>query len=55
MVYHPEREHLGNYVPTALARRYDALLYVDETHALHPVPVTIESLEEIPDTYPSGR
>jgi erythromycin esterase len=55
VVYHPVREHLGNYVPTALSRRYDALLYIDETNALHPLPVTIDPREEIPETYPSGR
>jgi len=55
VVYHPEYEHLGNYVPTALSRRYDALLHIDETHALSPLPVSIESHEEIPETYPSGR
>jgi erythromycin esterase-like protein len=55
VVYNPEYEHLGNYVPKALSRRYDALLYIDETRALHPLPVAIEPHEEIPDTYPSGR
>jgi erythromycin esterase-like protein len=55
VVYHPEREHLGNYVPTALSLRYDALLFIDETHALHPLPVPIEPREEVPDTSPSGR
>jgi erythromycin esterase-like protein len=53
VVYHPEYERFGNYVPTVLPRRYDALLHVDETHALaplhpeHPAALT-------PDTYPSG-
>jgi erythromycin esterase len=55
VVYHPEYEHLGNYVPTSLSRRYDALLYIDETEALHPLPVAVEPYEEIPETYPSGR
>src|SRR4051794_10944348 len=55
VVYPPEYEHLGNYVPTALSRRYDALLSIDETQALHPLPVAIEPHEEIPETYPSGR
>jgi len=54
VVYHPEYEHLGNYVPTALSRRYDALLYIDETHALSPLPVAIGPHEEIPETFPSG-
>ena len=55
VVYRPEYEHLGNYVPTALALRYDALLFIDETQALRPLPVAIDSHEEIPETYPSGR
>ena len=42
VVYHPEYEHLGNYVPTALPRRYDALLYLDRTEALRPIPVAVD-------------
>src|SRR5204862_7747315 len=34
VVYHPHREH-GNYVPTVLPSRYDALLFLDQTTALH--------------------
>src|SRR5262249_52039436 len=37
VVYHPEYEHYGNYVPTVLPRRYDAFCYIDETHALRPL------------------
>lgn len=36
VVYRPGNER-GNYVPTALSKRYDALLYLEETTALHPV------------------
>jgi len=54
VVYHPHFEHLGNYVPTVLPRRYDAFLYIDETQALHPLPVQPEEREEVPETYPSG-
>jgi erythromycin esterase len=54
VVYHPEYE-LGNYVPTVLPRRYDALLYIDHTHALHPLHVAeIEEPREVPETYPTG-
>lgn len=57
VVYHPEYES-GNYVPTDLAARYDAFLYLDETHALHPLRVTEHrdhgGHEEAPETYPSG-
>jgi len=55
VVYHPEYEHFGNYVPTVLPKRYDAFLYLEETHALHPLDVQPESEhEEAPETYPSG-
>lgn len=33
VVYRPESEW-GNYVPTSLSKRYDALLYVEESNAL---------------------
>jgi erythromycin esterase-like protein len=36
VVYHPERER-GNYVPSWMARRYDAFVYVDESSAVDPL------------------
>jgi erythromycin esterase len=54
VVYHPEFES-GNYVPTVLSRRYDALVYLDETHALHPLHIPeVELPHEVPETYPTG-
>ena len=53
VVYHPDYEHLGNYVPTVLPRRYDAFLFMDEAHALQPLRVPVVE-EEVPETYPSG-
>lgn len=37
VVYHPDAERWGNYVPTVLGRRYDAFCWVDQTTALHPL------------------
>lgn len=55
VVYRPEYEHLGNYVPTVLPRRYDAFLYLDRTEALHPLhEVHARDEGEVPETYPSG-
>ncbi|MFC0472613.1 erythromycin esterase family protein [Halalkalibacter kiskunsagensis] len=34
VVYHPDFEHHGNYVPSRLSDRYDAFIHVDETTAL---------------------
>ena len=52
VVYHPHREG-GNYVPTVLPERYDAFLYFDETHALHPLHIE-PVVKEPPETYPWG-
>jgi erythromycin esterase len=53
VVYDPQRERYGNYVPTDLTRRYDAFIYLDETGALHPLHV--EPVEAgPPETYPWG-
>jgi hypothetical protein len=54
VVYRPEYEHTGNYVPTVLPRRYDAFFYLDETRALRPLPVPAAEPGEVPETYPSG-
>jgi erythromycin esterase len=54
VVYHPEYEHYGNYVPTVLPRRYDAFLYFEETEALRPLHLPARTDGEVPETYPSG-
>jgi erythromycin esterase len=51
VVYNPEREKQGNYVPTVFNRRYDVFIYLDKTTALHPMHVDADSTQ-IPDTYP---
>ena len=38
VVYNPARE-MGNYVPTSLTERYDALIFLNTTQALTPLPV----------------
>jgi erythromycin esterase-like protein len=54
VVYRPEHEAYGNYVPTVLPRRYDALLYIDQTRALHPLHDERYDEHEIPETFPTG-
>ncbi len=53
VVYNPEYEMFGNYVPTTLARRYDAMLCIDQTVALHPLHLKPEATEP-PELYPWG-
>jgi erythromycin esterase-like protein len=54
VVYHPDYERYGNYVPTLLPERYDAFVFLDETTALHPLPVPVRVDAEEPETYPAG-
>ena len=53
VVYNPDNEKYGNYVPSVLARRYDALMFFDETRALHPMHMKPHS-DQMPDLYPFG-
>jgi len=54
VVYRPDIEAFGNYVPTILPRHYDALAYFDWTHALHPLNIAADVAHEVPETFPSG-
>jgi erythromycin esterase-like protein len=53
VVYHPRFERFGNYVPTILPCRYDALLHIEETHALAPLHAERPDTR-FPETYPTG-
>ena len=54
VVYNPSYEKYGNYVETILPIRYDAFVFIDETHALHPLQMPVSPDEELPETFPTG-
>lgn len=54
VVYNPQYEKYGNYVPTDIYSRYDAFLFIDETHALHPLHMQTIKDEDLPETFPTG-
>lgn len=51
VVYNPDYEKFGNYVPSQMDSRYDAFIYIDRTHALHPLHVQPDG-HKIPETFP---
>lgn len=53
VVYNPEHERVSNYVPSVMAQRYDAFIYLDETRALHPLHLH-PNRHLVPETYPFG-
>jgi erythromycin esterase-like protein len=54
VIYDPEWERAGNYVPTRMPQRYDALIHIDASHALHPLHMPALITGEAPETYPTG-
>jgi erythromycin esterase-like protein len=53
VVYRPQAERWGNYVPTVLGRRYDAFCWFDESRALSPLAGTHAAGGEL-ETFPHG-
>jgi len=40
-------------MPGMLPMRYDAFIYLDETHAVHPLHIKPDG-HQVPETYPFG-
>lgn len=55
VVYHPEQERYGNWVPTVMGQRYDALLSFDSTQALRLLHAETPQPDAEQETYPWGR
>ena len=53
VVYNPEHERFGNYVPTILPKRNDTFIFIDKTNALNPINIEVNG-NQIPETYPFG-
>jgi erythromycin esterase len=53
VVYRPDQERWGNYVPSVLGRRYDALMWFDQTTALSPLRTDEPRRGEL-ETWPFG-
>jgi erythromycin esterase-like protein/predicted phosphoribosyltransferase len=55
VVYIPETERISHYFHARLAEQFDAVIHIDETHALEPLERTSEwEAGELPETYPFG-
>jgi erythromycin esterase-like protein len=55
VIYRPETERQSHYFYTRLADQFDAVIHIDETHALEPLDqVAAWNTGEPPETYPSG-
>ncbi len=55
VVYRPETELFSHYFHASAGEQFDALIHIDETHAVQPLERTSEwERGELPDTYPWG-
>jgi erythromycin esterase-like protein len=53
VIYRPETERLSHYFHARLPKQFDAIIHMDETHALEPLERTsIWDSGELPETYP---
>lgn len=53
VVYNPQYEQFGNYVPSILPLRYDAFIFLDETRAVYPLHISPDG-HLVPETFPFG-
>ena len=54
VIYRPETERMSHYFNARVAEQFDAILHIDETHALAPLEPYSETSDEAPETYPTG-
>lgn len=52
VLYLPRTERSSHYFKAAIAEQFDEVIWLDETHAVEPLPFVAETEE--PDTYPTG-
>lgn len=53
VVYQPEHENKTQYIPTKVAKRYDFLVFIDNSHPLTPLNLSFDK-GKMPETYPFG-
>jgi erythromycin esterase-like protein len=53
VIYRPDTERISHYFHARLAEQFDAVVHLDETHAVEPLEPTSEwEAGELPETYP---
>jgi hypothetical protein len=55
VIYSPETERQSHYFYANLCQQFDAIIHIDETHALKPLERTSHWVSgDAPETYPVG-
>ena len=54
VIYRPESERVSHYFQARLPDQFDAVLHIDDTHALQPLERWSHDELDLPETYPSA-
>ncbi|HWK11811.1 MAG TPA: erythromycin esterase family protein [Vicinamibacterales bacterium] len=54
VIYRPDSERLSHYFRARLSNQFDAVIHIDETHALQPLEPWAVDEADLPETYPTA-
>ena len=54
VIYRPDTERISHYFRARLPEQFDAVLHIDETHALEPLETWSIDEADLPETYPTA-
>jgi erythromycin esterase-like protein len=54
VIYRPDTERISHYFRAHLPEQFDAVLHIDETHALEPLETWAIDEADLPETYPTA-
>ena len=54
VIYRPDTERLSHYFRASLPNQFDAVIHIDETHALEPLEPWSVDEADLPETYPTA-
>jgi erythromycin esterase-like protein len=54
VIYRPDTERISHYFKARLPEQFDAVLHIDETHALEPLETWSHDKADLPETYPTA-
>jgi len=54
VIYRPDTERISHYFQASLSNQFDAVMHIDQTHALEPLETWAIDEADLPETYPTA-
>jgi erythromycin esterase-like protein len=54
VIYRPDTERISHYFQASLSHQFDAVMHIDQTHALEPLDKWAIDEADLPETYPTA-